>query len=68
MLALLESSVKTGKEDGDRLWGALTNNLWNLAISLFVFLIFSLSLSLLYFCLCSVPWGKGDGVGNERIC
>lgn len=50
--------MKVGKSVGARLWGALTDNLWNLDISLFILLLYFLSLSLLYFCLHSSPMGK----------
>lgn len=43
---------------GAILCGAMTDSLWNLDISLFILLPYFLSLSLLYFCLHSLPVGK----------
>lgn len=50
--------MKVGKSVKARLWGALTDNSWNLDISLFILLLYFLSLSPLYFCLHSLPVGK----------
>lgn len=56
ILALPEGSVKTGKRRGSQFMGALIYNLCNLDVSLILFLIISLFLSLLL--IRSVPWGK----------
>lgn len=53
--------MKVGKSVEARLWGALTDNLWNLDISLFILLLYFLSVFILIAC------GKeGAGADNER--